>query len=181
MRKRGLSLEQRLKVDWGGFPTTDLLRFNNHSGDARLLARRVAIEKVTIAVLPGRQLEDADPAEADTEIERIVRLGIARIRETKVESDLLEQENTSYGFRRNLRALKPFGLSAVGISILVAACFVTTHPAIVTTIVAGDLLITLLWLAVVRDGWVHEQAEKYAERFFVAIQTIANMTPTLNS
>jgi hypothetical protein len=177
VRQRGLALEQRLKRAWGGFPTTAMVRFKGHAGDGRLVGRRAALELVTAQVLPNRSAEDADGEAADAEIERVVRIGIARVREVTVESSLLQQENTSYGFRRNLLALKPVGLVAVGVSIVGAVVGGSGEPTVLIFIVGADILIGLFWLAAVTKGWVHEQAKKYAERFFVAIETIASSMP----
>jgi hypothetical protein len=177
VRRRGQKLETRLKQKWGGFPTTYMLRFDSRVPDARLTERRNALESVTGAELPARALEDSNLAAANIEIERVVRLGIARVRDAGVEASLLQQENTSYGFRRNLRSLTPFGLIAVLASAVVASFFLESHPAVVVTIYAIDALVAAAWILLIKDEWVHDQAKKYAERFFVAIETIAQKTP----
>ncbi|MHB9004810.1 MAG: hypothetical protein ACYC6C_12270 [Coriobacteriia bacterium] len=177
VRQRGLALEQRLKRAWGGFPTTQMVRFSSHPVDQRLSSRRASLELVTAQELPDRSTEDSDPEAADAEIEQVIRIGIARVRDVKVESDLLQHENISYGFRRNLFALKPLGLVAVGVSIVGATLGGGSEPMVLTFIVGADALIGLFWLAAVTKSWVHEQAKKYAERFFVAIETIASSTP----
>jgi hypothetical protein len=179
VRQRGLHHEIRLKTKWGGMPTTMLLRFGAHGASRELTARRRAIEQVTGRKLPSAVEEDADPTATEATIERIVRLGIAQVRKSTVEAALLQQENTGYGFRRNLRALKPFGLTAVVASIVLALAFAydPAVPQLQMVIVIVNVVCGLAWLLMVRDAWVHEQAKKYAERFFVAIESIAINEP----
>jgi hypothetical protein len=173
VRERGLALEERLKLSWGGLPTTRMLRFGAHAPGAALTARRAAVEVVTRQVLPSRSIEEATPSEADEAIEQIVRLGIARVRQTTTEAALLQHENVAYGFRRNLLALKPFGLATTGASLIFSLAALAWEPVISSVVIFVDVALGLAWLLVVRRSWVLKQAEKYAVRFFVAMSAIA--------
>jgi len=172
VRQEGVRQEARLKRKWGGMPTTSALRYRKQS-DPGVTVRRRALEQLTGRELPSAHEEDTDPDAAEQSIERLVKVGIAVIRQNKIEADVLQQENTSYGFRRNLRALKSIGLLASLVAAAIAIVFAHEQPVLLSFLLCLDGVIGLLWLAVVRDGWVYQQAEKYAERFFIAIETAA--------
>ena len=180
VRQQGVRLERRLTRRWGGMPTNAQLRLTSRDM-AAVLRRRAALELATGYELPDPVAESKSAVDADIEIERVVRLGAARIRDTKVEAHLVHQENIAYGFRRNLRALKPLGLTSAALSVAIALVAAWNETTILTFVLALDILLAILWIAVVRDEWVHDQAKKYAERFFVAIETIARNQPATRS
>jgi hypothetical protein len=178
VRQRGVAVEGRLKQKWRGFPTTDSLRFNGRPASTDLLRRRSALESVSNRELPGRLQEDTDPDGAEEEIERAVKIGISRIRQVNVEAALLQRENVSYGFRRNLFALKGPGLTVLAVTSASTVYVLWSNPTALVLAMSASLTLFVGWITMVTEGWVLGQAKKYAERFFVAIETIAVGEPT---
>jgi hypothetical protein len=87
----------------------------------------------------------------------------------KQQYPLVFEENVSYGFRRNVWGLKPFGIAIAAIGTAGAAVnLFRFHEgtqlglAIACTIVSALLL--LFWLCWVNPGWVRIPAKAYAER-----------------
>jgi hypothetical protein len=66
---------------------------------------------------PTREEEEADPAAAEVFYERCVQY----LREATRGDELLFSENVSYGFHRNLYGMKPIGLVANCLAVLVAS------------------------------------------------------------
>jgi hypothetical protein len=92
---------------------------------------------------------------------------------------LVEKENAEFGFRRNLRGLKPIGITARLVALLISALAIVWRydlivPAIVrlsmplllkglATIkpaaigaICVDLIALVAWFAIVRDDWVRD-------------------------
>jgi len=171
VRSAGRRYEKKLLRLWDGFPTTRALRFRTDLPLLRFERQRKLVEGAVGYVLPSRELEDADPIEADAEYATAVRTAIARVRAAEADGSLLRAENASYGFRRNARAIKPI---AVAISLLSIAANVyfgiglgNYWAAAGTVFVQAALL--LFWIAFVTNSWVEEQAENFTERFFTVL------------
>lgn len=173
VRSHGKRLENDLVAAWGGFPTTRMLRLGEPSNNPHMLSRRrKLLEEVTDVRLPEEDAERADPVDADQRYEDATRRLIARVRETNDHFALVQKENTDYGFRRNLLALKPLALAILTLLIvadLVAAVMGINWELVLT---AGLIHIgcTLGWLTVVRRPWVREQADSYAQRLFETLE-----------
>lgn len=79
---------------------------------------------------------------------------------------------TARGFDRLVRGLKP-----VAIGILVGSIAFTRMTALnwpTTAAVLGvDVTLLAIWLLVVTDAWVKEQAETYADRLFIEVAAAA--------
>lgn len=170
-RTRGRRLETRLIAAWDGLPTTRGLR--KSSGDVATKQRRKALSAMTGKDLPTRNDEEHSKRDADKRYSEVVRVAIVKIRSDQRGSDLLQPENVSYGFRRNVRALK--------LPAMVILCF--TMPLTVVGVLwwSASLIealfsfavqagLAVFWLFVVHDEWVREQADRYAERFFAVLE-----------
>lgn len=84
---------------------------------------------------------------------------------------LVQHENTAYGFRRNLLALKPLGVALSAAGLLFDAGWsvaVDATPAVAVLGAAHGLLL-VTWLTVVRQDWVREQGERNADQLFGAL------------
>lgn len=68
--------------------------------------RRVALEEISAVKLPGKVKERNNPEGADEEYISAIEKVIPKARDEKDKYPLVHQENISYGFRRNLLALK---------------------------------------------------------------------------
>lgn len=134
-REQGGKLQEKLFSQWGGPPTTALLRVGDGGErDLKRLQRRSAVEKAWGSCLPSRQDEINDPVAAD----QVYESAVSWLREHTRDKEafpLVFSENSNYGFHRNLLALKPWGIAFTG-----AGCF-----ALISVIVANLWLLSLAW------------------------------------
>ncbi len=108
-RMFGKALEERLFAEWGGSPTTQLLRHGNALIDQHtkqryhaFLARKIKVE------FPTAEAERAAPAMADEVYRAGVKWLLGKTRDKK-RFALLFKENVSYGFHRNGLGLRWIG------------------------------------------------------------------------
>lgn len=107
-RGRGKLLEERLVKEWGGLPTTILLRHRDDFFD-RVTKNRYHLDAlVRLGIqMPTEAEELADPIAADDVYRSVGR----RLRElTRGDKKLLLAENIAYGFHRNMLAMKGVGI-----------------------------------------------------------------------
>lgn len=184
-RTKGKRIEPKLLKSWGGWPTTLLLRHNSELDHHT----RMRYHSYLASVVPGNlrfptvQEEDANPAAADAVYDSAVRWLKEKARGK--EFTMVHRENAQYGFRRNLRGLKPFGLTLCVLTLVVMtlailnnvpgiADLVTRKNPVTLTKVASDLgpaiisalainvLAVLVWIFVVTKRWVREAGNQYA-------------------
>ena len=109
-------LEERLVRIWGGMPTTIALRHRDSFLDGvskqryhDLITRKLGLR------MPTADEEAADPAKADDAYIGATK----RLRElTRSDRGLLFKENISYGFHRNMLAMKRTGIAVCLISLI---------------------------------------------------------------
>ena len=176
-RDAGKRKEKVLFDQWKGKPTTRMLRHRDSTNPKTTQVRHEQLRLLFPDLpLPGTQQENDDPKAADEVYDAMVTELRSRTRD-KNKFRLVFEENCNYGFRRNL-----WGMKAVGIAICcggVAATltqFVLGYLKIVTvnTLVAGAASVAIvgmliLWLGVVRLGWVRAPADAYAERLLESL------------
>ena len=181
-RSRGKLIEARLLEQWGGWPTTILLRHRDTLIDAHTKARYHAELNALCPglVLPTVVDEGAAPADADA----IYRSATKRLAETRrgPAFKMIEDENASYGFRRNMLGLKPIGLTIAVMAIAVTAFgwWSTVPPSITKAVLvsatenyphlpvllAVDVGFFLLWAAMINAKFVRQAADEYAMALF---------------
>ena len=173
-RARGRRCEPGLFDAWGGRPTTQLLRWRGPVNPSLQARRHQALERVTGARLPAPDEEKADPAGADEAYEAAVRT----LRTLTASTPVVLVENRNYGFRRNLFGLRSWGcLAAVASLAVIAVRTGLSSPAaeqlpVLGALVAVDVAVLILWLAVVREPWVREAAWIYAERLIDQVERL---------
>jgi hypothetical protein len=116
-RELGKRLEEKLYHEWGGKPTTQLLRHRDAKIDAVTKRRYHAfLARKINEPFPDKDQEAANPGAADDVYQSGVRWLLNHSRpEDGKKFDLIFKENVAYGFRRNALGVKPFGLTvAVG-------------------------------------------------------------------
>lgn len=181
-RDQGKLKENELWNSWGGPPSVQILRLSNSIIDTHTKKRYHSrlLQLCAIEIRPSTDLEKNDIKAADEIYSTWTRFLIAKTRDTKV-FNLLFKENTSYGFRRNLWALKPYA-----IFLLLFVCFGnyafcikefgTTNPLMFHNAfwysTYSLTLLLLLWLFVISKEWVKIPAFAYALRLFEAIDQI---------
>ena len=181
-RSRGKSVEERLLKLWGGWPTTLKLR---HAGplDASTLARYHGFLEKNVPHwhAPTSAEEEIDPAKADG----VYASAVKWLKEqTRKGFPLVDKENAQYGFRRNLLGMRPVGIiicafAAIAslLAIYLHAAGLTFHdlwdvsstqPPEVWAAITIDFLALVAWFAVVRDRWVRQAGDQYADALLAA-------------
>ncbi|MBV6783499.1 hypothetical protein KWH04_23395 [Xanthomonas campestris pv. trichodesmae] len=186
VRFQGKQLETKLVEKWGGMPSTILLRHRDGRLNPQTKARyHSAIRGKLGLTVPTAARERIDPRKADHTYEAAVAVLRDKTRTTE---PLVLKENISYGFFRNMSALRPFGIatSAVGLVIglfmsdvfalnpLGASWGSLLHPGFeggVTLTASGILL--LLWLTSFSHSRVESAAYAYAERLLSAFDRVS--------
>jgi hypothetical protein len=117
-RELGKRLEAELFDNWGGKPSTQLLRHRDNGIEAVTKSRYHDFLSAKIKMpFPAPHQENADPSGADDLYLSGVRWLLNQTRDPR-KFGLLFKENISYGFRRNALGLKKIGLSISLSSIL---------------------------------------------------------------
>jgi hypothetical protein len=173
--------ELKLFEYFGGRPTERMLCHEHATNEVLLAERHRKLAKLFPKIkIPTAAAEKNDPKAAldvYTACMDKVR-GIVRIDKAKHVD--VQRENIQYGFRRNLWAIRPWGISVTLIAGVVLATEIAGHvmahepvPLAQPVIIAVDVLLLLAWILVVTRDWVKRAALLYAERLLEAIDTLA--------
>ena len=171
-RDRGHTLQKNLWNSWGGTPTTQFLRHRNGNvNPITRLSYHKCIEKLFPELkMPTPEEEAVDNQCADRVYDAAAKKLIVVTRNQKRFS-LIYKENISYGFRRNLWAMRPHGIicSLVGGMICIAGWWMnrgTTQSTNIDWLLAfcTCLLLFALWCLWINRMWVRIPANAYAER-----------------
>lgn len=174
-RAFGTRLEERLWRSWGGAPATTCLRYAHPELDVRQTAALHAkIGKLDPTLhVPSEEEEAADPTAADQCYESMVRT--LRVRTWGPKNyPMLFDENVSYGFRRNLLAMRPTGVvaSLIGIASGSVAIWLghSAWPVVALSVLAGAFILA--------NGPkdLRRQADKYARRLFETVDLLQPLT-----
>lgn len=148
-RDRGKALEATLFAEWGGTPTTQLLRHRDPTIEGTTKSRyHTFLSRKLGQPFPDPQQEADDPKAADD----FYRSGVRWLLNHTTDHErfqLLFKENISYGFRRNALGLKPLAL------LIAIACviFMLTMYSVVTTSGWNNTALSMLpdeaWLSLV--------------------------------
>jgi len=110
-REMGKRLEDKLYREWGGKPTTQMLRHRNSVIDSVTKGRYHAFLAAKInAIFPDAEQEKSDPAKADEAYQSGARWLLDHTRPEGGKFDLLFRDNVTYGFRRNALGARPLGI-----------------------------------------------------------------------
>lgn len=190
-RNAGKRIEERLFEQWGGKPTTQMLRHRNSAIDAITKQRYHAVLSKGIGkAFPTRAEEDADPSASDATYQAGIRWLIEATRDPKLFGMILK-ENIAYGFHRNMLGLRPVGSGIAALVIFgtlldqgvvktAAPVLSTEHlatlsaPALLSILVSIALL--LIWLMAFGRETVRRFAFIYAERLLQACDRLGRPT-----
>ena len=128
-RTLGKNVEARLLKEWGGWPTTINLRFSGPLERPTLTCYHGFLGRnVPGLTMPSEDEERANPGAADGVYASAVKW---LKEETRKGFPRVDKENAQYGFRRNLRGMKPIGiLSCVAAVVFSLVAIVGRPPAI---------------------------------------------------
>lgn len=179
-RDLGGAREPSLFRSWGGPPTTRLLSHQLSPLDRVTLARHHAKLR---ALAPDLPLPTAAEEAANiSAANAIYGSAIAILRERTRDHEkfsLVFEENVSYGFRRNLWALKPFGLTFATVGLIGCMYFAAHHsgddPKLARQATVGAAIcatILAAWILIITPEWVHVAARAYADSLIGALDNI---------
>lgn len=163
----------------GGKPTTRLLRHRDNTLNALTKARyhtklQALLPDLTI---PRAEQEAADPDHADTVYDSCANYLIERTRKGD-ENQLIFAENINYGYRRNLWAMKPAGLTLAVIGVLCCSLkiLITGRLGEISVIpfaaAAVSAALAVWWALRINPSWVHIAGEEYARRLLERCETL---------
>lgn len=173
-RDQGKKKEKKLWEDWGGIPSVQILRINNSHLDPHTKHRyhQKLQALCPVDTVPNAAMESLDLSSADQIYSAWTRFLIAQTRDTGKYA-LLFKDNTSYGFRRNLWGLKPYG---IGLSVLLllgnyvywaidkSGLNPIEYPPSFAYSTVGLFFFLVFWIVIVNKNWVKLIAFAYAER-----------------
>lgn len=179
-RQKGQRLETRLYAEWGGKPSVRFLRHSDDTIDAHTKRRYTDFLRYAVgANWPTSADEITDAPSADRIYDSAGSWLKAQTRDP-AKFRILFEENVSFGFRRNLLALKPLtilvsilSLMLIGLVYFGRIPLETRGPGWLLTGVAFILLYLLLTLLTVRKQWVKEAANSYALRLLETTDLLA--------
>ncbi len=184
-RDAGKNREPSLYQLWGGMPSILIFRHAHKRFDSITKARyhKKLATLVKGAKAPSPEEEEANPDAADEVYSAWSHYLRSNTRDTK-KYPLLFQENVSYGYRRNVWGLRPFGIAVSSLCALVAGgrlWFIYKGTGQIEQGLAGAVAVSLLfltlWLFRFTSDWVRVPANAYAERLAESLETIGGKTP----
>jgi hypothetical protein len=178
-RDRGKRAEKKLWDEWGGTPTTQILRLSddvidNHSTKR---AHKILNEKTGIGQPDMQDVEDLDSNKSDEVYTAWVNYLRGQTRDN-TNYKLLFKENINYGFRRNLWGLKPIGIFLTLLSVIVICahaiitCQIYEIPNYPLWFSLGLLFVILcFFIFTVTKNWIKTVAFAYAKMLIEAIES----------
>ena len=178
-RHQGRKTEKRLFSLWGGKPTTIILRHLDDTLDWHTKTRyhKYLSKEINEWSAPTIEDEQQSPDIADKLYDSAIRWLLEKTRDTK-KYRLLFIENISYGFRRNARGIKWFGMACSGIAIILILA--NLYPSedylkikkysLEYSSLIFSIVMLIWWLVVVSDAWVKDAAESYALRLLAVCE-----------
>lgn len=181
-RDLGFKKQSQLWDKWGGCPTIQRLRHCNSEINPKLRDRhhRKLKSLVPDLFIPSKEEEEKDPVVADQIYDVGMRYLMSQTRDRK-QYPLIFKENVSYGFRRNLWALKPFGIAFNILCIGSASAYIwhgwkVSHSISPEHLVVGLLSLgfVIFWLVWITHSWVRIPSEAYAIQLLEACEQLKN-------
>jgi len=171
-RDQGKRRESQLYQEWGGKPTTIMLRYRSATFPERQLSHpHKFLARATQNTIPTAKREEADPAAADLVYESLTRYLREGTRDKKA-YPFVFRELTHFGFMRNLWSLRGTAiLFAVGSLVATGGWLVFSAPLawnIRLVAPALNVLAILLWTWWPDKTAVRHSAEAYATALLTA-------------
>lgn len=179
-RDAGKEKQEVLFRKWGGAPAMRMLRHRDTflNRVTRDRYRKLLVELIPSIELPSARKERASPDAADAVYLACTDFLREQTRD-QARFQLLFEENVSYGFRRNLWAMKPAGVFVSILALIITLWglvssdwtmaktpFTTFGSIIVAT------FMTVWWIFRITTSWVETAANAYAERLLGATEEL---------
>ncbi|SDG21895.1 hypothetical protein [Thalassobaculum litoreum] len=180
-RARGRKIESQFFEVWGGMPTTAMLRHRDDRLNPHTKARfHLALRNLGPSfIIPTAEDESVDQAEAD----RLYASAMDEVRRRAKAKKYtgVRRENISYGFCRNMLALRPVAL-AINLFCLAGFCWIKWRASEgqFANLKEADILgvgvmaiAAMIWIFIIRTSLVQVHAEAYARELFETIDPVA--------
>jgi hypothetical protein len=182
VRDRGMALQAKIFRSWGGPPTRRFLQtYNTEHSAAERTAWRRDVESASGTTLPTADDERLNADHAAGTYDAAISRVRTKTRDKK-QFGLVFEENRNYGYWRNLRAMRAFGIVIATLCLLVvgtAASIAARSDLLAdtsrSTFVLGALLdigALAFWLIVPSEAAVKRASERYAERLLESAAAI---------
>jgi hypothetical protein len=178
VRSNGRALERNLYQAWGGPPTTLLLTPKDpNDSNAILTQRRSNVEKITGQALP------TSPGPNDEDAQAVYAAAVAVLRQRTYDHKaypLIFSENKSYGFERNVLAIRVQGIclacagfiaSAIGGGLAASHEFNASSTALISAAVVF-IPLNIFWIFWPTKKRVRDAANLYAQQLLDAAVTL---------
>lgn len=174
-RDAGKAIEAPLWASWGGPPTVRVLRHRDTTipSATKSLLHRHLVELGIVNRMPSEAKEREHPDQADevclTCADWLRRKTLEM--KSKAPFDVVHSENISYGYRRNILGIKPYGLSILSTAFIVtvAAFFFCREPYIE---LCGIVVVGAYLIFGVTKAALKRAADEYSKRLLDAAQTL---------
>jgi len=180
-RDAGRRLQPQLWASWGGAPTTSALRWRDSDNRTEQQRRHQRLQLILGEVprLPDEAEESADPVAADQIYATAARVLMDRVRGDRDRFPLVQAENASYGFRRNIHGLAPAGFRSCLVTLVLAAAVglllvIVDKPVWLLGLPAAVAIAGLLLWRRASAAWVRPVADAYAYALFGAVEPLAD-------
>jgi len=177
---KGNQLQARLFQEWGGAPTTLLLRHRDTTLDIYTTQRyhRWIAARVPGLTFPSADVETDDPHCADSVYQSATNY-LREYTRDKAKYPMVYHDNVAYGFARNLLATRSYGVCVALISIVLNGVFLyfsyagqsvrefvsdNTGMVLFGVGAAGaSVILLLVFLFSLNETYVRERAVRYAK------------------
>jgi hypothetical protein len=177
-RDLGKRKEPSLFQEWGGKPSTRMLRYADCENEVLVARRHDSLQKALPDLrIPTKAEELSDPKRSDDIYDVSVKWLLEKTRDKK-KFPLVFEENCNYGFRRNLWGMRAWGilLSGMGLGAGVAAGVFRSSRSEVPLVSYGAIAciacLLLFWLLICNAAWVKLAADAFAERLLASTDII---------
>lgn len=180
-RDRGKRIEQGLFEQWGGMPTVQVMSHTKTTLSPDTISRRHSKLRPMLPSMsiPGSATEESREWSGAESAYRSLTEALRELTRDRTRFPLVFEENTSYGLRRNLLGLKPFGTFTASVGLVASsghvalAIYQGLPPGTFPIVVIGICVMILgFWLFRVSASWVRVAAFAYAERLFGAVEIL---------
>jgi hypothetical protein len=183
VRGLGVKAETSLVLKWNGLPTTLLLRLRSTSSNPVERSQwRQRVERLSEQSLLNETEELNNPVLADQTIETAVTRVRMLARDSPKHTKILNLENRSYGFQRNLLGIRSVGRAVSGLCSVVTGAFLIWSGTHGGGVAFTDQLFGFLIDVVIFAGWwfmpsadrTKVAADKYAQELMRTADQLAS-------
>lgn len=191
MSAKGNDLQEKLFENWGGSPTTIILRHTDNTLDSFTKLRYMdRLEHLIPNFTPTTpESEKINPKHADELYMSAANYLREHTRDT-AKYPLIFKENIAYGFSRNLRAFKSLGIFILALSLIASLVSIylgipnignisfestiRSVPFAHIGLIVIHLAMFWVWIFLVTEKWVRTRSFAYAKRLYSACEKIAS-------